>query len=78
MKTKGIDISTWQKPSQINYDQLAKEVDFVILRAGYTGHGTGVSLHKMMPLKNTTKPFTREVFLSVFTGTAVPIPKPRA
>ena len=46
MKTKGIDISTWQKPSQINYDMLAKEVDFVILRAGYTGHGTGVSLHK--------------------------------
>ena len=46
MKTKGIDISTWQKPSQINYDHLAKEVDFVILRAGYTGHGTGVSLHK--------------------------------
>ena len=46
MRTKGIDISTWQKPSQINYDMLAKEVGFVILRAGYTGHGTGVSLHK--------------------------------
>src|SRR5690625_5546033 len=43
---RSIDISTWQKPSQINYDHLAKEVDFVILRAGYTGHGTGVSLHK--------------------------------
>jgi lysozyme len=46
MSTKGIDISTWQEPSKINYDQLAKEIDFVILRAGYTGHGTGVSLHK--------------------------------
>ena len=46
MRTKGIDISTWQKPSQINYNQLAKEVDFVILRAGYTGRSTGVSLHK--------------------------------
>lgn len=36
---KGIDISVWQEPSKIDYDKLAKEVDFVILRAGYTGYG---------------------------------------
>lgn len=42
----GIDISTWQRPAAINYDSLAKEIDFAILRAGYTGHGTGHSYHK--------------------------------
>jgi len=57
MKTKGIDISTWQKPSQMNYDKLAKEIDFVILRAGYTGHGTGVSLHKDDPFEKHYQAF---------------------
>lgn len=45
-KKHGIDISTWQDPHRINYDLLAKNIDFAILRVGYTGHGTGVSLHK--------------------------------
>ena len=36
---KGIDISEWQEPSKIDYDKLAKDIDFVILRAGYTGYG---------------------------------------
>ena len=45
-KKFGIDISAWQKPESINYDKLAKQIDFAILRVGYTGHGTGVSLHK--------------------------------
>ena len=43
---KGIDVSVWQEPSRINYDKLVKEIDFAIIRAGYTGHGTGKSLHK--------------------------------
>ena len=42
----GIDISSWQAPAAINYNKLAKQIDFAILRVGYTGHGTGVSLHK--------------------------------
>lgn len=45
-KKFGIDISTWQNPSDINYDLLAKEIDFAILRVGFTGYGTGESLHK--------------------------------
>lgn len=43
---KGIDISTWQKPALINYDILAKEIDFAILRVGYTGSATGRSYAK--------------------------------
>ena len=42
---KGIDISTYQKPHLIDYEKLAKEIDFAILRVGYTGWGTGVSYH---------------------------------
>ena len=34
---KGIDISAWQEPKYINYDKLAKEIDFAILRIAYTG-----------------------------------------
>lgn len=40
---KGIDISTYQKPKNIDYDKLSKEIDFAILRVGYTGWGNGVS-----------------------------------
>ena len=46
VKKKGIDISAWQEPHTINYDVLAKEIDFAILRVGFTGHGTGESLHE--------------------------------
>lgn len=42
---KGIDISEFQSPSAINYDKIAKQIDFVILRVGYTGWGTGTSLN---------------------------------
>lgn len=45
-KLFGIDISTYQRPSAINYDQLAKNISFGILRAGYTGWGTGESYYK--------------------------------
>ena len=38
---KGIDISSWQKG--INFDTLKNNVDFIILRAGYTGWGNGVN-----------------------------------
>ncbi|MFL8968886.1 GH25 family lysozyme [Helcococcus kunzii] len=46
MKKIVLDISSWQKPSQIDYDRISKEIDGVILRAGYTGYGTGQSLNK--------------------------------
>ena len=36
---KGIDISAHQVPSKIDYDKLSKEIDFAILRVGYTGYG---------------------------------------
>lgn len=42
----GIDISAWQEPGKINYDLLAEEIQFAILRAGFTGHGTGSSYHE--------------------------------
>ena len=38
-RLKGIDISSWQDPSKINYDLLASQIDFAILRASYTGYG---------------------------------------
>lgn len=34
---KGIDISSWQKG--INFDTLKNNVDFIILRAGFTRVG---------------------------------------
>lgn len=43
---KGIDISVWQEPSKINYDKIAKQIDFAILRVGFTGHGVGKTKHK--------------------------------
>lgn len=33
----GIDISTFQKPHLINYDLVASQIEFVILRCGFTG-----------------------------------------
>lgn len=42
---KGIDLSSWQSPSAIDYDVLADNISFAIIRAGFTGHGTGESLH---------------------------------
>ena len=43
---KGIDISSYQAPAKIDYDKIAGQVDFVILRAGFTGYGTVFSLNK--------------------------------
>lgn len=40
----GIDISSYQKG--INFDKLKSEIDFIILRGGFTGYGNGTSLHK--------------------------------
>jgi GH25 family lysozyme M1 (1,4-beta-N-acetylmuramidase) len=39
----GIDISKWQDPKTIDYDKLAKELDFSILRVGFTGHNNGAN-----------------------------------
>lgn len=38
---QGIDISQWQESKRINYDTLSKEIDFAILRIGFTGWRTG-------------------------------------
>ncbi len=39
----GIDISAWQEG--LNFNDVQADAEFVILRAGYTGYGTGVSLN---------------------------------
>lgn len=44
MERKGIDISSYQKG--INFDAIKSSVEFAILRAGFTGWGTGVSYNK--------------------------------
>lgn len=36
----GIDVSTWQKPHLMNYDLIASQIEFVILRCGFTGSAT--------------------------------------
>ena len=45
MKYNGLDISSYQKG--INFDIIQKNgIDFIILRGGYTGWGTGKSYYK--------------------------------
>ncbi len=46
MKVTGIDISTWQQSDKIDYDKLSKEIDFAILRAGFTAQADGKTLTK--------------------------------
>lgn len=41
-----VDLSKWNDPDKIDYDLLCKSISGVILRIGYTGHGTGVSVFK--------------------------------
>ena len=45
-KLLGVDISTYQKAQSIDYKTLAKNIDFAILRVGYTGYGKGKSKQK--------------------------------
>lgn len=54
-----IDISYYQKPQNIDYDRLAKEVDGVIIRVGYTGHGTGKSYYKDSAFERHYREFTK-------------------
>lgn len=42
--TRGLDLSEYQQG--IDFDKIKEEYDFVILRAGFTGYGDGVSKHK--------------------------------
>lgn len=44
MEIKGLDISGYQK--DINFDIIKNNVEFLILRAGFTGWGTGVNYNK--------------------------------
>lgn len=44
MELKGLDISSYQKG--ISFDAIKNSVNFLILRAGFTGWGTGVSYNK--------------------------------
>lgn len=41
----GVDLSEHQRPEDIDYPKLARSIDFAILRVGYTGWGSGSSLH---------------------------------
>lgn len=41
---KGVDLSSYQVLTDAEYDALAKAVDFAILRASFTGYGTGVTI----------------------------------
>lgn len=41
-----IDLSTHQKPYNFDFDKFSKGISGVILRAGYTGHGTGNSYYQ--------------------------------
>ena len=50
---KGIDISVWQKG--ISFDALKGKVDFIILRAGFTGTSDGVSKKKDSEFENFYK-----------------------
>jgi lysozyme len=56
---KGIDISTWQKSNKIDYDELAKQIDFAILRLGYTGSSNGVSWAKDTEFDNHYRELTK-------------------
>lgn len=44
MEKRGLDISSYQ--NGINFDAIKNSVEFLILRAGFTGWGTGVSYNK--------------------------------
>ena len=41
-----VDLSIWQNPANINYDQLAQSISGAILRIGYTGQSTGNTYYK--------------------------------
>lgn len=46
VKLKIIDISSYQRPQDIDYDRFVTNIDGVILRVGFTGYGTGESYYK--------------------------------
>ena len=50
MEKRGLDISSYQKG--INFDIVKDNVDFLILRAGFTGWGTGVNYNKDSSFEN--------------------------
>ncbi|MDY5589297.1 MAG: GH25 family lysozyme [Arcanobacterium sp.] len=54
-----IDLSSWQSPSLINYDALARSVSGVILRIGFTGSYSGSSLNKDSAFDRHYAEFTR-------------------
>lgn len=54
-----IDISYYQNPKHINYDKLAKNIDGVILRAGYTGYGNGKTPAKDTAFERHYKEFKK-------------------
>ena len=56
--TKGIDVSTYN--ANLDYKNLARQIDFAILRAGFTGYGPGKSLNKDAQFENHYKGFTGE------------------
>lgn len=65
---RGIDISTYQDPRKMNYDTMAKQLDFVILRIGFTGYGTNPP-----HTNNFNKDNQFETHYAEFTKRGVPI-----
>ena len=47
-----LDISEWQVPNQINYDQLAKQINGVIVRVQYGSNFDSSNLYRFYNASN--------------------------
>lgn len=56
---KGIDVSTYQKSHLMDYDKIVQQIDFVIIRLGYTGSIDGVSWALDDQFKNHYREFSK-------------------
>ena len=59
MKKLILDLSYYQQPDKIDYAKLSSQIDGVILRAGYTGWGSGSSYYKDTAFENHYKQFKK-------------------
>ena len=56
--TKGVDISTYN--TNIDYANMARQIDYAILRCGFTGYGPGKSLNKDAQFENHYAGFSKQ------------------
>ena len=56
--TKGVDISTYN--TKIDYANMARQIDYAILRCGFTGYGPGKSLNKDAQFENHYEGFRKQ------------------